>query len=919
MPLSDASASLRSFCEALGDGWDSAREKLPIAFPRFGVVRNSPDPELSDHIKDIWAQCKTAAKGYAAVMASPSDKLIRELCETAPAMHALFALTMRFDRAYADEKRRRGELDFADLEHMAVELLTTPDGGITETAQALRRRYREIMVDEYQDINGVQETIFNALSNDGGNLFSVGDVKQSIYRFRLADPGIFTEKYLSYSDLDDATDSEPVRIMLRENFRSRQEIINAANRVFACCMSEELGDIEYDENAALRYGATSYDDSVPVPEMTVYSLEPDGDEESPDKAAIEASAIAAKIKSLIDSELPISDGGTVRPLRYGDIAILLRSANTVGAVYRRELAKAGIPVIGGNSGGFFSSIEISTLISLLGIIDNPRQDIPLIATLRSPVFGFDADELSAIRAYDKKSDFYTALTLAAEDSEKCADFLKLLHRLRELASESDICSLLWDIYTLTDIMPVCTALGDGEERRRNLLLMPELAKRFESSSEHGLRRFVRRLLKLQERGEEPGKADLGNAVRIMTVHKSKGLEFPVVFLCDTARRFNKSDSRSPVLIHPKLGLAPRYTDTERKIEYPTLAYSAVKMRLEREMLSEEMRLLYVALTRAKEYLFISAAIKEPGKKLSKMASLATFPMSSELLRNAASPADWLIYACMSDDSGSLKLNIELPSAANDEDVEAASAQVEASPELKAEILRRLAFEYPYSGALALPSKLTASELKDEEDTESFSLSPSRKSDFALPELIAGDAPLTAAERGTATHQALEHMDYSKCGDLDGIRSEISRLAAMGFISDRQAEVIDASAILRLFKSETGRRILSADVLHREFRFSLLCNASVLLPDAADEEVLLQGVMDCCIEEDSELIVIDYKTDRVFGDALKERAESYHGQLRAYAYAAEHIFGKRVRECILYFLCNGAEMSYNFGIEIIPEI
>lgn len=907
--LSEAADSFRSFSLALEKGWDTARALLPIAFPRFGTLRNSPDENLSGHIKTMWASCKAAAKGYASAMASPSEKLLSELRETAPAMHALFELTMAFDRAYANEKRRRSELDFADIEHLAVELLTNPDGSKTDTVLEYGRRFREIMVDEYQDVNNVQETIFNALSRDGNNLFTVGDVKQSIYRFRLADPKIFTEKYTSYSDYGSASEGEPVRIMLRENFRSRCEILNAANRVFSCCMSERLGDIEYDEDARLFYGAKSYNDSVPVPEMTLYALEPDSeDEDTPDKVEAEAAAVAAKIKKLVDSKLPVTDGNTVRPVRYGDIAILMRSANSVGHIYRRELLKVGVPVIGGSTGGFFSSVEISTLLSLLGIIDNPRQDIPLIATLRSPVFGFNADELSVIRSYDTDSDFYTALTKAAEENEKCADFLKLLDELRQEATVSNISSLLWKIYGMTDIMPICTALGDGEERRRNLLLMPEYAKRFEVGTYHGLRRFIRWLLKLRDRGDEPGKGDVGNAVTIMTVHKSKGLEFPVVFLCDTARRFNRSDSRSPVLIHPQLGLAPRYTDTERKLEYPTLAFTAVKMRLENEMLSEEMRLLYVALTRAKEYLYISAAMKEPEKKLSKMSNLASFPTDSELLRSATCLADWLIYACMSDCGGNLSFSVERPYQASGSKAESTVTTYEPDPELAEKIRRRMAFVYPHADATVLPGKITATEFKDEPDTEAASLVPQRHSSFVIPDILRGDAPLSPTERGTATHQVLQYMSLKMGSSIKDIESEIARLASGGFISPKQADAVDRFAIRRFFKSDVGKRLLSADKFHREFRFSLLCPADELIGGAPNEKLLLQGEIDCCIEENGELTIIDYKTDHVYGEAIAERAKSYYGQLRAYAYAAERIFGKKVRECIIYFVNSGTAIS-----------
>lgn len=906
--LDAAATSLRDFNRALDVSWDAAFKLLPIEFVRLGTLRNSPNPELSERIKEAWSACKDDAKSYCELLSAPSEKLLCVLRRTAPAMRALMRLTLDFDAAYAAEKRRRSELDFADLEHMAVRLLTDGDGAPTAAALAVSKRFREIMVDEYQDVNGVQDTIFRAISADGKNLFMVGDVKQSIYRFRLADPGIFTEKYLHYADLDEAAGDEPVRIMLRENFRSRREVISAVNSVFSCCMSERLGEIDYDENAMLRYGA-NYPGSVPIPEMTLYSLPGPDDDDSPDKAELEAAAVAARIRSLASSGLCVTENGVARPLRYGDIAILMRSANSVGRIYRRELVKAGIPVAGGLQSGFFSSVEISTLISLLGVIDNPHQDIPLIAALRSPVFGFSADELSQIRACDADSDFFTALLASAESSEKCADFLKLLTSLREKAAESDIASLLWHIYCVTDIIPVCTALGDGEERRRNLLLMHEYAKRFKQSGFYGLRRFVRWLLKLEERSDEPGKGETGNAVQIMTVHKSKGLEFPVVFLCDTARRFNKNDFRSPVLVHPELGLAPRYTDIENRLEYPTVAFNAVKLRSESELLSEEMRLLYVALTRAKEHLFITAALKNPEKKLSKLMNSSSFPAPPEELCRAGSLSDWLICACLADGGEHIRLTVASPERMSAERELQERLAAQPDPEITERIRQNLDFAYPHAAAELLPSKLTATELKDDADAEAQSLAPTFSGTFRLPERKSSSA-LSPTEVGTATHLVLQYMDYSAASERKTVEAEIKRLVAAGFITEAQAKAVDADAVLRLFASDIGHRIRSCDGLRREFRFSLLVPAELFFPEGAGEEVLLQGVMDCCIEEDGLLTVIDYKTDRVFGERLTARAKHYSGQLRAYAYAAERIFGKRLKECVLYFLSEGKAVHFS---------
>ena len=904
--LEDDALNMRNLSRALDCGWDRAREFLPITFSKLGTLRSSPDPELSGHIKAVRDTYKASAKKFGDYISAPSEKLLGDMAKTAPAMQALLELTLAFDKAYCAEKRRRAEVDFSDLEHMTAQLLTDEDGNPTALARDVSRRFVEIMVDEYQDVNRVQDTIFRAVSKDETNLFMVGDVKQSIYRFRLADPTIFTEKYLSYSDLATSREGEPVRIMLQENFRSRSEVIEAANHVFRTCMSEKLGEIDYDENAELKCGAP-YEGEAPVPELMLIDLVTDDEEETPDKTAVEACAVARKICELMNSGIEVSDRGFNRALRYSDIALLMRSANAVGDVYRRELIRAGIPVMSGQGGSYFESVEISSLVCLLAVIDNPHQDVPLIAAMRSPMFGFTADELSEIRAADKNCDFYSALRLNAEKNEKCKAFVEKLKKLRECAPDMELGELLWHIYDELDMMAVCSAMTDGESRSANLTQMLEYAKRFESTGFKGLHRFVEWLNRLAERGEQPSRGATGNAVQIMTVHKSKGLEFPVVFLCDTNRRFNRADTRDAVLVHAHLGLGPKVTDTARGIEYPSLAFNAIKMRSEREMLSEEMRLLYVALTRARERLIVTAAMKEPEAKLQKLMLGSAYPPAPEVLRSAQSLAVWMMQALLADNKERISLSIRHPeSEESEEETVEERLSANADPELVGQLRQRLSFEYAHSAAAALPSKVTATELKhyEEPDTEALELVPKARRSFRKPDFMKSERKLTGAEKGTATHMVLQFIDYAKAQSLDGIKGEIERLRASRHLSDRQAEAVDANAILRLFESELGRRIMSADKLMREFKFSLLCPAEDFFDGGEGEKVLLQGVIDCCIEENGELTIIDYKTDRVRGDAIYERAKTYAGQLRAYAIAVGRMTGKPVKECALYFLDAG---------------
>ncbi len=895
---------IRELDRSLRLGWDRARACLPIDFGRLPGLRSSPDPILSEMLKARRLACKADMEKLRDSMTADSDTLLREIRATAPSMAALLELTLEFDRAYAKDKRQRSLLDYSDLEHMAVELLTDDSGAPSDTARELSRRYTEIMVDEYQDVSRVQESVFAAISDGGRKLFMVGDVKQSIYRFRLADPEIFTEKYLGYADFDQAPEGAPRRILLRENFRSRREIIDGANAVFSLCMSRELGDIDYDEKAALVCGADWYEGEGAKPELMLIEspLAEDGD--SPDKTKLEADFVAERIKVLMESGMTVTTPKGARPLRYGDIAILLRSANAVGGAYRQALAERGIPAGGAASGGFFESVEISTALSLLTLMDNPHKDVALIAALRSPALGFTPDELSAMRATDKNSDLYTSLCLYAQENAKARSFLEKLSRLRSLAADMSAGELVWLLMDEFSLLPLFSATEDGAARRKNLLELTELAARFEGGEYRGLHRFVKWLEALRDRGQELSAAGDGDsAVQIMTIHKSKGLEFPVVFLADTARRFNVRDRQETVLVHPVLGLGPKLVDTKRRIKYPTLARTAITRRMEREELSEQMRLLYVALTRAKERLYVTAVLKKPEETLEKLSAAVSRPMAAQQLRRASNLATWMIYACLADGGEKLGMRI-CPADESAASVQTETVQVPPDAAALRRLEEKLSFRYAHEAAVALPSKLTATELKGrmEQDADGEGLIKPINYTFSMPRFGLEEQPMKATERGVATHLVLQYMDYQKGRSRDGIKAEVQRLEAERFISPREAKAVNVSAIERLFTSGLGKRMLKAENALREFRFSLLVPAG-----DSGEELLLQGVVDCCIEEEGGLVIIDYKTDSVkTPEDIRARAEHYRPQLMAYAEALGRIFKKPVKECLLFFLTAGEE-------------
>ena len=900
---------LRNMARAAAIGWEAARSACAVEFPRIGVYKGE-DP-LAQSVKAARTDCKKACDKWKHTFADSSDTLLHELAETAPAIDALLSLTLELDRAYAAEKRRQGLCDFSDQEHMMLRLLEDSSNGL---AASLSARYTEVLVDEYQDVNACQDALFQRLSDNGRKLFMVGDVKQSIYRFRLADPSIFLEKYESWDDLTPESSPEmPGRILLRENFRSRREVLDGANHVFQNIMSRSLGELCYDDAAALRPGR-ELPPGGGAPTELVILTPPDagGEEDRPDKTVLEAEYIAARIRQMVDSRTPVTEGEGLRPCTYGDFAILMRSYKTAAPRYRAALAVRGIPSVSQQGGGFYRSTEITALLSLLAVIDNPRQDVPLIAVLRSPLFGFTADELSAVRATDKTADFYTALCRRAETDEKCAAFLVTLESYRALAPDLSVEALLARICDDTSLFALLAAMPDGAARRENVHRLADFARQFEQEGYRGLFRFVRWMKQLEERGDEPrtGSMESRDAVQIISIHHSKGLEYPIVFLAGTSRRFNKIDSAATVLVHPKLGVGGKVVDTKRGVVYPSLAWRAISAKLEEETLSEEMRVLYVAMTRPKDRLIITALWPDAEKTLAKLREGLTAPIAPQLLSTDASPSHWLARAALLPDS---PITLQTVRAGEDAVSAAETAEEPAVPgsDTGAALEEALDWEYPYRWAQELPSKITASALEGSDtdpDAQSIAPEAQRRRIFRRPVFGAKDAPLTGTARGIAVHTVLQFIDYSRVSTPEQVRGEIERLKNAEHITPAQAAAVEPERICALFASPIGQRILHADEVWRELRFSLLTGAETVFDAPPGEEVLLQGVADCCIREGEALTVVDYKTDYVTAETLAERAAEYAPQIRAYAAALTRLLEMPVQEGILFFLRTGQSVS-----------
>ena len=544
----------------------------------------------------------------------------------------------------------------------------------------------------------------------------------------------------------------------------------------------------------------------------------------------------------------------------------------------------------------------------------------LVSVLSSALFGFSADELTRIRLRRPEGDLYAALRSCAGEDAKVRDFLERLDGLRDLARDAELAELLREVCGRLDCFAVCAAMPEGEARRARLQRLFELARDFEKSGWRGLHRFLDWTASMRSRGEEPAFPEEGGsgAVRIMSIHRSKGLEFPVVFIGGTARSFNLADTRESVLMHPQLGLGPKLTDAARGIEYPTLARRAVARRLERELLSEELRLLYVAMTRARERLFITCALPDPEARIEKLAPGASARMPAQALLAMRCAADWLISAALGTGCRALNLSIAAPDGELDrvevKNTRPQAAEPETGPEEESpavpDLAARLDWIYPHRGAERLPSKLTATELKslDGPDEEAAPLLPRTARRFRKPELEGAGRRLDAAERGTAAHLALRYLDLGRIGSAAEARAELDRLAAEGRLSPLEAGAVDAAALARFAASEIGRKIASSPRVLREFPFALLCGAERFFAGAEGEELLLQGVVDCCIVEDDGLTIVDYKTDAVSAAAAPERALRYAPQLEAYAWAMSRVTGLPVKRRVVCFLASGASVE-----------
>ena len=923
---------LNALAAACRVGWDNAAA-CQVRFPAAGRKKGG-DEGLRERIKDLRARCKKQLAVLDERFAVSAREAMEDLRALYPAMTALLEVVAEFDAAYREEKTER-LLDFSDAEHRTVALLEDGEGRPTELALEWRQRYTEIMVDEYQDTNEVQNVLFRALSRDGTNLFLVGDVKQSIYRFRLADPTIFLNKYARYAPAAEARPGEARKQVLSQNFRSRPEVLDGVNFLFRNIMSRQFGELDYTAAEALYPGRTelAYDPQYRV-ELDAVDLsglnEPEEGGKTP-KDLIEARAVARRLRTLYDSRFPVGEGERAQSAAWEDMAVLLRSPGPVLGHYARAFGELGIPWTADGGEAFFDTTEVHVALAYLQIVDNPHQDVPLLAVLRSPVWNFTADRLAQLRT-GRTGDFYSALQAAeACGAPDCAAFLTDLRTLRAQAGEQNSHQFLWALYERTGMLGLFGAMPDGARRRENLLAFYDCARSFEAGGHRGLFGFLTHVARMVENGVSLGSAGQeGSGVKIMSIHRSKGLEFPVVLVCGLDRMFNDADLRATILFHSKLGLGPKRTDRRRMLRYTTIARDAVALALRREARAEEMRLLYVAMTRAEQKLILFTTLNGRMDKLLPLVRQAQCPVHPQTLSACRAAAGWVLLPalCRTDASALHDLAGETPAQLSgcseypwdvfvtdgarfegppvspaEADIPAAAPEVQADPDL----LARLSWQYSHQVQVDMPSKLTATQIKGREKDEEAAEGTERSGQAEVrpltrPRFAAEERGLTPAQRGSALHLVMQQVRLAQADSEAGVREEIARLVAGRWLTPQQGAAVEPAWIAGFWRSELGREARQAERLEREFKFSLLVPARDYFPQAEEgEEVLLQGVVDCWFQgADGAVTVVDFKTDAVTEATVEARAAEYVPQLEAYSRALGEILGQPVGRKVLWF-------------------
>lgn len=881
--------------------WDDMYNQISLLnFSTLKQARTAPD-EIKELVKETREKIKKNVKSYLKenVFVSPSKEVFDDLKSSYKNLKVLSNLVKKFDEIYTTKKREKNILDFSDIEHICLKLLAENE----DIRNMYKSKFDEILVDEYQDSNLIQEYIINTISNQ--KTFMVGDVKQSIYRFRQARPELFLDKYNSYSEDDDSSPNQ--KILLFKNFRSNKNIIDATNYIFKNIMSKEMGEIDYTEKEYLQFGADCYSNYGDNVEINLIENKLQEDEEIDDdiseKPQLEGKVIAKRISEIV-GKLDVYDkhAKIVRKAEYKDIVILLRATTRYSDCFVDELSKKGIPVFCDSSLGYFDTNELQTITSLLKIIDNPIQDIPLIAVLRSQIGNFTADELVSIRTCDRNVPFYIAMqkSLASVDEKltnKINNFLNMLNKWRDESKYLPLNEFIWKLYIETGYYDFVSLLPDGVKRQANLKLLIQRAEAYEKTSFKGLFNFINYIENIKNSNNDLENSKIvgenENVVRIMSIHKSKGLEFPIVFLSGTTRKFNMRDFQDKIVLHQELGFGTDIIKYDKRIQYPSIPKLALIQKSKVEALSEEMRILYVAMTRAREKLIITAMTPNIEKTYEKLSKA----ISSYRIGKATSLFDWIGLSVFDKNNDwNIKewkysdiINSEIESE------EKYSTLIEnidknfVKDESYEKIDSILSWKYPYAELINLPTKISISELKSRanRDAELDDI----KELIDKPNFMKEDIT-TGASYGTTVHAILQAIDF-KNPDID--------FACRSINADEKIIISAKKQVVDFQNSELFRRIQKSDVVKKETSFNLNIPVNLVyeLENEIDEKIMIQGIIDLYFIEDGEIVLVDYKTDNV--KAEDELIKRYALQLKYYKMALQDITGLNVKESIIYSL------------------
>lgn len=963
------------------DSWEKLGELIKkFKMSRAKIVKGDQyDKRLTDQVTSLRNAAKKQIEQLRDELFSRSlNNYIQDFEHLRPVIKKLVSLVQQFADRYEGMKKEKGIVDFADLEHYCLQILQTEEGEPSEAALYYKQQFAEVLVDEYQDTNLVQESILKLVTKNEeatGNLFMVGDVKQSIYRFRLAEPFLFLSKYKRFTQIPENTG---MRIDLSKNFRSRSEVLDGTNYLFKQIMGETVGEIVYDHDAELKLGADYPENHQMSTELLL--VERGGDEGGSEKeeseaegvfdeqeletVQLEARLMAKKIKTLIDEQFQIYDrgiGGT-RNITYRDVVILLRSMPWAPQIME-EFKQAGIPVYANLSNGYFEATEVAIMLSVLKIIDNPFQDIPLAAALRSPVVGLSENELALIRTYDRKGTFYDAVKAFirsgeqdhSELFEKLNPFIELLQGWRDIARQGSVSDLIWQLYRDTKFFDFVGGMPGGKQRQANLRALYDRARQYEATSFRGLFRFLRFIERMQDRGDDLGAAralgEQEDVVRLMTIHSSKGLEFPVVFVAGLSKQFNMMDLNKKYLLDKELGFGTKLINPKLRVSYPTLPYIALKKKMRMELLAEEMRVLYVALTRAKEKLYLLGTLKDPDKTITNWRnhlSHTEWLLPDFERAKAKSYLDWIGpalirhkdcdvlsdgQACFNDEITGHPSRWTIENVKGEELKETFKAEQEFNhelltsiqegeaisieSELKHVVYDQLSWSYPYKQATRSRSKQSVTELKrqrevqDEYSDQQMIKKPAAQSLLYHRPGFMQNKSITPAEKGTAMHAVMQHINLQDEITEKTIIRKVDELVQREILSPELTKVIDVHQISAFFSSDLGQRMIAAKQVYREVPFSYALDADQLYEGMKDEPILIQGVIDCLFEDEQGTVLLDYKTDTIKGrftnetvaveEILKNR---YRVQIDLYTKAVEDILHRPLQEKYLFFFDGG---------------